>query len=494
MAENTLELHRMYMACAKTGCVVVPINCSFTATEVAEVLTSTRPALLVCGQEFLMVGRKAMEKYAGFQARVVTFDEAFAGEERDVDYTCVTEEKRGDGERVSNGAVDNNSSVKSDGWGAKDMPSILSNDGGNEHADELHRPWVVLHTSGTTAGKKKGVVRSQFGTIAGIFIHQAALKIDDRDVFLAVWPSYGISTFFFTFGLLYLGCRVVIVHSTIAANPQACCEIMKKEKVTFTTGSPAYFQSLAALPKECIPTSLRTALWSGTTATDVAKKTFRNKFPECVIGEAYGSTECGVLTMSIYDPHVLTIGAGVGSEPVGIPRIKIAKESNEILANITTPMFMNGYVGLSSAEIETYFTMLDDERWFKTGDVGRRDGLGRVHLLGRTDDRIGLPSGHDVYPAEIERVLEEVHPNVCSIVCFPNDEVLTIVVEGVCEDERLALNFVNAAELHLAPYKRPERVLFYGGAFPRTTTNKIKRKELTEIVNSRIGHSSSSKL
>jgi acyl-CoA synthetase (AMP-forming)/AMP-acid ligase II len=116
--------------------------------------------------------------------------------------------------------------------------------------------------------------------------------------------------------------------------------------------------------------------------------------------------------------------------------------------------------------------------WIRTGDLGQLDEDGYLHLLGRKTDMI-IRAGHNVYPAEIERVLRR-HPGVrdAVVVGMPTGETEAPVAFVVPAGRRPAI-----AELHaylaetLADYKRPREVRFLD-ELPRTETGKIRRRLL----------------
>jgi len=244
-----------------------------------------------------------------------------------------------------------------------------------------------------------------------------------------------------------------------------------EENVTFTTGSPLHFENWSRIARRNPSETLRMALLSGAAISTSSKVVLADSFRGgCSLCEAYGSTECGVLTLSGDISN-----EGVGYEPPGIPRIKLHPKTNEILVNPSSPMFMNGYVLATAYNKDDYFS----DGWFRTGDVGRRDEKGNVHLLGRVDDRIGLPNGHDLYPAEVETVLAQVIPDRQIFVTFINNQLIGILTGE--RSETVVKSLETHARENLAPSKQPERYVFVSQV-PVTATNKVKRRELSEIV------------
>ncbi|HSH21757.1 MAG TPA: AMP-binding protein, partial [Candidatus Caenarcaniphilales bacterium] len=115
-----------------------------------------------------------------------------------------------------------------------------------------------------------------------------------------------------------------------------------------------------------------------------------------IVVQGYGATECGPAAATSEQDHpTATVGKTI--PPV---RLQLDEKSNEIL--VSGPTVFEGYWGDSDA---TAAVMSDG--WYHTGDVGRFDERGNLVLMGRTKNIIVLPSGLNVYPEDIENILEE---------------------------------------------------------------------------------------
>ncbi len=131
---------------------------------------------------------------------------------------------------------------------------------------------------------------------------------------------------------------------------------------------------------------------------------------------------------------------------------------------------------------------LTSEGLLRTGDLGRFDDQGRLHIAGRTKELI-IRSGFNVYPVEIEAVLTE-HPDViiAGVVgraVAGNEEVLAFVKaapeSGITEAALQAY-----VRERLAPYKRPERIIV-ADDLPAAPTGKILKAKLIETFAERLG-------
>ncbi|MBY0421713.1 MAG: AMP-binding protein, partial [Parvularculaceae bacterium] len=122
--------------------------------------------------------------------------------------------------------------------------------------------------------------------------------------------------------------------------------------------------------------------------------------------------------------------------------------------------------------------------WFATGDVGALDAEGRLSLIGRSKDLI-IAGGYNIYPIEIEQVLDAV-PGVgeSAVVGAPHPDlgeavvaVLTAPITGArASDEAIA-----AAMERLARFKRPRRVVWVD-ALPRNAMGKVQKATLRDLV------------
>lgn len=160
---------------------------------------------------------------------------------------------------------------------------------------------------------------------------------------------------------------------------------------------------------------------------------------------------------------------------------------------IRGPQLMLGYV-----DADGKLGGLDADGWFDSGDIVRMDADGFVWLVGRSKTLLVLASGKKVHPEEVENVLSE-HPAIADICVLGaasrfsgNDEVVAVVClrtseiewsENVANENVLmdAMNTVLASQKsRLADYKWPSRFILARDTLPRTTSMKLKRKEIAE--------------
>ncbi len=124
--------------------------------------------------------------------------------------------------------------------------------------------------------------------------------------------------------------------------------------------------------------------------------------------------------------------------------------------------------------------------WYYTGDVGTMDAAGYVYISDRRDDLI-VSGGMNVYPSEIERVLAAC-PGVaeCAVVGLPHPKWGMTVVAAVVKRPDVDLTEESVIEFckeRMATYKKPTSVVFMN-ALPRTVSQKVKRHQLRDILES----------
>jgi acyl-CoA synthetase (AMP-forming)/AMP-acid ligase II len=126
--------------------------------------------------------------------------------------------------------------------------------------------------------------------------------------------------------------------------------------------------------------------------------------------------------------------------------------------------------------------------FYRTGDVFRRDADGFHYFLGRTDDMF-VSSGENIYPGDVERMLER-HPTVAQACVVPIDDdikgqkpVAFIVVKAGQEPD--SEDIKRFALTHAPAYQHP-RFVWFVDRLPLSTTNKIDRAALKREAAERI--------
>ena len=221
---------------------------------------------------------------------------------------------------------------------------------------------------------------------------------------------------------------------------------------------------------------------SGGAPLDPVWKREAEEFYGQPLQNGYGLTEsaAGICATrnEMGDPDTSVGQAMLGSEihiDLEAPGATPEQGIGEIL--VGGPQIMKGYF----RDPEQTAKALTEDGFLRTGDLGRFDEQGRLHIVGRTKELI-IRSGFNVYPVEIEAVLTE-HPDViiAGVVgraVEGNEEVLAFVKaapeSGVTEAALMAY-----VRDRLAPYKRPERIIV-ADDLPAAPTGKILKAKLIE--------------
>ncbi|MCL2178234.1 MAG: AMP-binding protein [Proteobacteria bacterium] len=205
------------------------------------------------------------------------------------------------------------------------------------------------------------------------------------------------------------------------------------------------------------------------------------------LSEGYGLTESSPV-LTIFKAENKLVAGSVGRVLPGIS-LKISNPDNDGVGEVWAkgPNIMAGYF----EDREATDAVLK-EGWLHTGDLGYLDTDGRLFLVGRKKDVIIDANGKNVYPDELE-ILYEKHPLIkeLSILGFPSEEggekVACLCVPETGEKKRAEA--IRELEEHfrkisnsLPLYRRVKALYFWEGVLPRTSTRKVKRKEVLEIL------------
>lgn len=199
----------------------------------------------------------------------------------------------------------------------------------------------------------------------------------------------------------------------------------------------------------------------------------RDTFPSAALSNGYGTTEAGPF---VFGPHPDGIPTPVLSpgypHPAGEAKL-VGGDPDQGVLWMRNPAVMTGYIGLP----EVSARVLNDG-WYISGDVFRRDENGFMYFVGRADDMF-VCSGENIYPADVEKMLER-HPaihQVC-VVPLPDDERGQMPVAFVVPRAELTAAEVKTFALANGPaYAHPRRVAFIA-ELPWAGTNKLDRNFL----------------
>jgi O-succinylbenzoic acid--CoA ligase len=183
----------------------------------------------------------------------------------------------------------------------------------------------------------------------------------------------------------------------------------------------------------------------------------------------YGLTEtCSQVTTTRYDDRFDATDTGAGPPLPGVD-IRIVDDRIQVRGAMLTAGYWNE-------------PPLARGEWFDTGDIGRVDARGWLHVLARRADLI-VTGGENVYPAEVEQELEALPGIAAAGVFGVHDELWgRTVAAALVADESPPTDTALLAhiEARLAPHKRPRHVCFVA-SLPQTPGGKLDRQRLNAL-------------
>jgi long-chain acyl-CoA synthetase len=209
------------------------------------------------------------------------------------------------------------------------------------------------------------------------------------------------------------------------------------------------------------------------------------------IYNGYGCTEaCTAITLNDLQPFRPD---SVG-RPVRGMEIRIVNPDREGIGGVTvrSKTVMSGYLDDPEMTAETIV-----DGWLITGDLGRIDAKGDLHLFGRKKNMIVTEEGKNIYPEDVESVFE--HAPAKELCVFAANylwpartmtgEQLVLVVHPEAAPPIPQEIVANLAERNrrLLPYKRVGGYLIWNADFPRTASLKVKRAELARQIREAVG-------
>ena len=355
-------------------------------------------------------------------------------------------------------------------------------------------PAVILYSGGTTGTTKGIVLTNKNFNALGQQVVATNPMFRPGDKMLAAMPifhGFGLGVCIHT--MLVNGGRCILVPRF---TPKTYAKDLVKHRCNFIAGVPTLYEALLRLPDmEGADLSCLKGVFSGGDSLSVELKKKLDKFlsdhkAPIQVREGYGTTET-VTACCLTPIHIAKEGS------IGLPFpdtfIKIVTpgtdcelpygEEGEIL--LAGPTVMKEYMKHPDETAQTLRTHADGLTWVYTGDLGVMDEQGFVFFKGRAK-RMIITSGYNVYPAQIENILDaHDYVQMSCVIGIPDSlkmqKVMAFVklAPNVPETEETRQAILDHCRKHVAKYAMPCDVAFRA-EMPKTLVGKVAYRVLEE--------------
>ena len=437
--DKSPEAILLYLACLRMGGVYLPLNTGYTASEIGYFLGDAEPALFVCRPDSLAAANQIAAETGCPQ--VATLGTG------------------GDGTLINKTA------------GVTPFAGIEARADSDLAA--------ILYTSGTT-GRSKGAMlthgnlRSNSKTLAEVW------HFTETDRLIHALPI------FHTHGL-FVACNVVLMSGAsmyFLSRFDVDTVVDAMTDGTVLMGVPTFYTRLLQDPRLTPELTANMRLFTSGSAplTADTHKAFQQRTGHAIL-ERYGMTETNMNTSNPYDGDRI---AGTVGMPLPGVEVRITDaETHEPVAKgdigmleVRGPNVFSGYWRMPE---KTRAELLDDG-FFVTGDLAMIDEHGYIHIVGRDKDLV-ISGGFNVYPKEVEQVIDEMDGVVESaVIGVPHSDfgegvtAVLVLKPGAKVEEAQVLSTLSDK---LAKYKQPKRV-FFVDSLPRNTMGKVQKNQLRD--------------
>lgn len=491
LSESKPEYGACLFASVLSGTTTVPLDIKLTKYELKSILLNCEPTIMLVSQSFIETALELQKEVLSIK-HIIVIDEI----PYDKNFTSLY-------------SLPN---VYEASWRKRSSKSTA----------------MIIYTSGTT-GSPKGVEISFNNMLAQL---EAVKPLKNHFVgdlenasALSILPMNHL--FEMTVGFSAFLDWGLSVYYTQSLKPKDILQIMQEKKITFMIVVPAFLKLL------------KTGIESEINNSSIAKKTlfkvifnvakfipsyrikkvlfksihdkFGGQFRGCVSGGAPLDPAVGwffeTVGIRVFQGYGLSETSPVVSvntdkrnvmESVGRPlqgfEAKLDPETHELM--LKGPSVMKGYY----KNPETTAEVLEPDGWLHTGDIGHIDEDGHIFITGRIKNMIVLSGGKKVFPEEVEAVLEK-SPKFAEVCVFGKarsggtkdgtEDIHVLIVPsqslldtGACDEvlDKIIREEVKELSLRLSSYKRPVNIHIQKEPLPRTTTRKVKRKEIALLV------------
>jgi malonyl-CoA/methylmalonyl-CoA synthetase len=435
--EKSVSALVLYLATVRAGAVYLPLNTAYTLNELDYFITDAEPSLIVCDPS-------NADGIAAIAAKVNAAVETLGADGKG-SLTDLAKAASPQFETVARG------------------PDDLA---------------AILYTSGTT-GRSKGAMLSHDNLASNSRTLVDYWRYTADDVLIHALPIYHTHGLFVASNVTLFARAAMIFLPKF--DPAQIINLMGR--ATVMMGVPTFYTRLLQSPSLSRETTRHMRLFVSGSAPLLADthREWSARTGHAVL-ERYGMTETNMNTSNPYDGERVPGAVGPGLPGVTV-RITDPERGTELPAEeigmieVRGPNVFKGYWRMpekTAAEFRDGF--------FITGDLGKIDAKGYVHILGRGKDLV-ISGGFNVYPKEIESEIDAM-PGVVesAVIGVPHADFGEGVTAIVVSDGKTAIDeaaVLKALDGRLAKFKMPKRVLFVD-ELPRNTMGKVQKNVLRD--------------
>lgn len=440
-----MEFIFLHFATLALGGITVPLNSSYTPREIEYFITDSESSLFVTDSRGFARARGVLEELAGKVQ------------------TLLTDE------------------------GPAELPSVarvagrMEADNWRTYPTDPDDTAMICYTSGTT-GRPKGAMITHSNLINNSRALKQVWQWTDSDVLLHTLPLFHIHGLNVALnGGLYCG-STIIMHEKFES--RRVWETLAGEKCTMFMGVPTMYHRLMQEWAGYDLSGMRLFISGSAPLSEELFQRFAAATGFRIL-ERYGMTEAQMVTSNPYEPE-RRIPKSVGYPLPGYEIRIVGEKGEEVPCGHIGEVWMKG-----GGIFKGYWRMPEASKksqadgWFKSGDLGYLDPADsrRLYLVGRAKELV-ISGGYNVYPKEVETVLEQEEAvQEAAVFGLPDPDfgekvVAAVVPRGgarkVSEQELIAF-----CKGRLAGYKCPKQV-FYIESLPRNVMGKVQKNLLKD--------------
>ncbi|MEM7253746.1 MAG: AMP-binding protein [Pseudomonadota bacterium] len=431
LAPNRAEYLELLFACSWIGAIFMPLNWRLTANELSWQLNHAGPKIVFNDVEFDELARNAVAEIPNVASRTID-DVALSGVS------------------VAPGAADN----------------------------DIHRPLLLVYTSGTT-GLPKGAVLSEQALMTVAENGRLAFAMTAHDRVLTTIPMFHVGGLNIqTLPAMLVGAEVNIERGF---DPGDTLNSIREMRPTLFIAVPTMAQALVSHPNfgRTDFSSLR-CLCSG--SSNVAPEVITPWHERGVaVTQVYGLTESGPTATVVPLESAFERSASAG-RPASRCEVRVG-EGNAPGAPGEIQLRGPGLFSFYWANEDATRAAFTEDGWFKTGDVGYWDHEGWLYIHDRINDVV-ISGGENIYPAEVEATLLS-HPDIAeaAVIGRPDARWGEVPVAFLVLEAGASLDLATVNQWlteRLARYKHPRDVHIVPPPLPRTSLGKVQKFALRE--------------